>query len=439
MAFRISMSPPPDGVFFSTPRIVGWTERTYRLYSLYPHVWRWRKYCEHNTGVSRSWVAWKPIGLPVIRSTAHKTHYYYWKQAGLLQKINTGMSDSNDSQAGGSQQASKKRKRTLITQEQTEKLEKSFQQEPWPNRARKEQLAKSMDKNTKFVSTWFQNKRARLRREEQYDKLIKKGRVGVKKCEERLSQRLVTLDGNFGAVKTVQQSVCTVGSDNLSTTVGLQCASESSVAVVSNFPAIGSDVKIATAKHNMPKTVSRGTLKLLPRAKSQAKYVTSMKPEKNSMTCTVKNPAPNEEKLQVSNASTMSKEENICYLKAPTLAKLISQPPKNVPPKAKTVSVSLLDPNGEAIFQEVRHSPKILGQQIAKYRSETQSSVVSLDVEKDNSVKKANQLITQRPKSPKSVDGVQNKPPRFEIGSDAGEPRMKYTTCELVSDSISMT
>ena len=27
------MSPPPDGVFVSTPRIVGWTERTYRLFS----------------------------------------------------------------------------------------------------------------------------------------------------------------------------------------------------------------------------------------------------------------------------------------------------------------------------------------------------------------------------------------------------------------------
>ena len=27
------MSPPPDGVFVSTPRIVGWTERTSRLYS----------------------------------------------------------------------------------------------------------------------------------------------------------------------------------------------------------------------------------------------------------------------------------------------------------------------------------------------------------------------------------------------------------------------
>ena len=34
MGFRISMSPPPDGVFVSTPRIVGWTERTYRLYGL---------------------------------------------------------------------------------------------------------------------------------------------------------------------------------------------------------------------------------------------------------------------------------------------------------------------------------------------------------------------------------------------------------------------
>ena len=39
MAFRISMSPPPDGVFVSTPRIVGWTERTYKLMievSIYP-------------------------------------------------------------------------------------------------------------------------------------------------------------------------------------------------------------------------------------------------------------------------------------------------------------------------------------------------------------------------------------------------------------------
>ena len=33
MALRISMSPPPDGVFVSTPKIVGWTERTYRLYT----------------------------------------------------------------------------------------------------------------------------------------------------------------------------------------------------------------------------------------------------------------------------------------------------------------------------------------------------------------------------------------------------------------------
>ena len=32
MAFRISMSSPPDGVFVSTPRIVGWTERTYMFY-----------------------------------------------------------------------------------------------------------------------------------------------------------------------------------------------------------------------------------------------------------------------------------------------------------------------------------------------------------------------------------------------------------------------
>ena len=45
MAFRISMSPSPDGVFVSTPRIVGWTERTYRLYCGVKWL---RKQCENN-------------------------------------------------------------------------------------------------------------------------------------------------------------------------------------------------------------------------------------------------------------------------------------------------------------------------------------------------------------------------------------------------------
>lgn len=58
----------------------------------------------------------------------------------------------------------KKRKRTIITKSDLEKLEELFTVDKWPDRRRKEQLAKSIRKTENFVNTWFQNRRAKLRR-----------------------------------------------------------------------------------------------------------------------------------------------------------------------------------------------------------------------------------------------------------------------------------
>ena len=63
-----------------------------------------------------------------------------------------------------------RRKRTVITPDQLDKLETSFKQEPWPHRSRKENIAKDLDKPEPFVSIWFQNKRARVKREEEMAK-----------------------------------------------------------------------------------------------------------------------------------------------------------------------------------------------------------------------------------------------------------------------------
>lgn len=65
----------------------------------------------------------------------------------------------------------KRRKRTIITAEQLEKLEKTFKQEQWPNKLRKERLAYELGSNEQFVSIWFQNKRARVKREEEMAKM----------------------------------------------------------------------------------------------------------------------------------------------------------------------------------------------------------------------------------------------------------------------------
>ena len=65
----------------------------------------------------------------------------------------------------------KRRKRTIITAEQLEKLENTFKQEQWPNKMCKERVAYELGSNEQFVSIWFQNKRARVKREEEMAKI----------------------------------------------------------------------------------------------------------------------------------------------------------------------------------------------------------------------------------------------------------------------------
>ncbi|XP_045172857.1 paired box protein Pax-6-like [Mercenaria mercenaria] len=59
----------------------------------------------------------------------------------------------------------KKRKRTVITAEEMVILESSFKMENRPDRLSKMRLAKQMGKTEGFISIWFQNRRARERRE----------------------------------------------------------------------------------------------------------------------------------------------------------------------------------------------------------------------------------------------------------------------------------
>ena len=68
-------------------------------------------------------------------------------------------------------QTRKRRKRTIISSEQLHKLETSFKREQWPNKYRKEKLATELGSDEQFVSIWFQNKRARVKREEDMSKL----------------------------------------------------------------------------------------------------------------------------------------------------------------------------------------------------------------------------------------------------------------------------
>lgn len=60
----------------------------------------------------------------------------------------------------------RKRKRTVIPETHYDKLEKLFQRETWPNRAKKEALAQEIGQSEHFVSVWFQNRRARMKRED---------------------------------------------------------------------------------------------------------------------------------------------------------------------------------------------------------------------------------------------------------------------------------
>lgn len=59
----------------------------------------------------------------------------------------------------------KKRKRTVISSQEISVLEESYKMQPKPDRLAKLKLAKELEKTENFISIWFQNRRARERRE----------------------------------------------------------------------------------------------------------------------------------------------------------------------------------------------------------------------------------------------------------------------------------
>ena len=58
----------------------------------------------------------------------------------------------------------KKRRRTVISPDEIEKLEESFEKEQKPDRITKLELAKQLSKPESFVNIWFQNRRAKERK-----------------------------------------------------------------------------------------------------------------------------------------------------------------------------------------------------------------------------------------------------------------------------------
>ena len=58
----------------------------------------------------------------------------------------------------------KKRRRTVITPDEIERLEDSFRAEPKPDRNLKLDLARELSKTENFINIWFQNRRAKERK-----------------------------------------------------------------------------------------------------------------------------------------------------------------------------------------------------------------------------------------------------------------------------------
>ena len=66
------------------------------------------------------------------------------------------------------EESKKKRRRTMIPPAHLEKLEELFKSEPWPSRIKKYKLATELSQSEQFVSIWFQNRRARMKKEEPF-------------------------------------------------------------------------------------------------------------------------------------------------------------------------------------------------------------------------------------------------------------------------------
>ena len=64
----------------------------------------------------------------------------------------------------------KKRRRTVISPDEIEKLEESFEKEQKPDRITKLELAKQLSKPESFVNIWFQNRRAKERKINNFNK-----------------------------------------------------------------------------------------------------------------------------------------------------------------------------------------------------------------------------------------------------------------------------
>lgn len=88
----------------------------------------------------------------------------------------------------------KRRRRTIINSKDLEKLESLFKTSKWPDRAQKVRLSKAIGKTENFISTWFQNRRARMRRLARQKDLLDDVDVGNPKHQVDLKDTDVSVD-----------------------------------------------------------------------------------------------------------------------------------------------------------------------------------------------------------------------------------------------------
>ncbi|CAG2244497.1 unnamed protein product [Mytilus edulis] len=92
----------------------------------------------------------------------------------------------------------KRRRRTIINSKDLEKLESLFKTSKWPDRAQKVRLSKAIGKTENFISTWFQNRRARMRRLARQKDLLDDVDVGNPKSQVDLKITDVPEDESSG-------------------------------------------------------------------------------------------------------------------------------------------------------------------------------------------------------------------------------------------------